>query len=927
MHFRFSYITFLLCLFLTTLSLPAQNKWRVVHDWESSLTSPKTYVTYGSGKFHYAHEDGSYLRKNTLDLAAPTVAQYLNSQFNGNLVDRSVPSGATLDIHYRISSGEYQATYSHGQYVRLPYPAAHTKVAEGDGTYGIVILSATLHHNDAQQNSYDVTTALKNKLYRRVAIYDYDFALRGISLDKNGYTILTGGSDPYYSSDPAYYHINTPQQIYNPYHYSQFYDIISVGYSGYPEVEISGIAYGNGTYVAGVRNNAYESYAIESVESVLPHATSFGYFSSPYQSTLPEGCSIEDITFANGIFVAAGYFQDRRTYCIYSSSDGINWSISFLSSSRKVYAVTYSGSEWYAGGENNILYRSTNGFTWQAVATTGIEGDITELAAGNGFTVAGTADGGIYVSKNGTLWGKRYQSEHAIQNIAVSEDRFIASSGDMLLESTFSLPGYPEIISHTPQQFLTMNDDFLLEVEATGDATLTYQWYLGETGDTSQPIDGATASTYQTPALTESTSYWVRVTNELGSDDSYTIELTVQTPPTITQQPTGTTIDMGAYLKREITVEGYNLSYQWYEGYAGDISQPIPYETESTLSIFPDTPGTFYYWLRVSNDAGHTDSVTIAITVNPIYPQITSQPQDATIYTGSSKSVSVSTTGPDITYTWYHGYSGNTSNPIANNNYSFLFPDDDVPGTYRYWVRVSNNAGYVDSRTVTVTVIGQAPTFYTQPQGFTTLQGESQEIALDIKYSPSLITYRWYTGESGDTSQLISGASTRSYTPPVDTAGTFKYWARISNEYGNTDTGTLTVIVRPDSYTSWLAQEGLPTDGTGNGHPEASKGTDGIPNIIRYLMGANGSENLSGTSYYTLGTVLVNDSTQSTIQYRKRNDVSGATLIAEESTDMSNWTPAVLLYAIDSGDGSTTYTYRTSSTGGSAFIRLRAAGY
>jgi hypothetical protein len=58
-----------------------------------------------------------------------------------------------------------------------------------------------------------------------------------------------------------------------------------------------------------------------------------------------------------------------------------------------------------------------------------------------------------------------------------------------------------------------------LSVTASGTATLSYQWYLGVPGDTSQPISGATsASLPVSPART--TSYWVRVTNSCGTVDS-----------------------------------------------------------------------------------------------------------------------------------------------------------------------------------------------------------------------------------------------------------------------------------------------------------------------------------------------------------------------------------------------------------------------
>ena len=59
-----------------------------------------------------------------------------------------------------------------------------------------------------------------------------------------------------------------------------------------------------------------------------------------------------------------------------------------------------------------------------------------------------------------------------------------------------------------------------LVVTATGTEPLRYQWYIGNEGDTTRPISGATTSTYLTPALNESTTYWARVTNDCGVADS-----------------------------------------------------------------------------------------------------------------------------------------------------------------------------------------------------------------------------------------------------------------------------------------------------------------------------------------------------------------------------------------------------------------------
>ena len=76
-----------------------------------------------------------------------------------------------------------------------------------------------------------------------------------------------------------------------------------------------------------------------------------------------------------------------------------------------------------------------------------------------------------------------------------------------------AIKGQPESAS------VIAGDTATLRVGATGSSP-TFQWYIGAGGDTSNPIPGATASTYVTPALQATTSYWVRVSNAIGTANS-----------------------------------------------------------------------------------------------------------------------------------------------------------------------------------------------------------------------------------------------------------------------------------------------------------------------------------------------------------------------------------------------------------------------
>src|SRR5205814_179259 len=99
--------------------------------------------------------------------------------------------------------------------------------------------------------------------------------------------------------------------------------------------------------------------------------------------------------------------------------------------------------------------------------------------------------------------------------------------------ATVTIATAPAITTQPASQTITSGQTATLSVVATGTAPLTYQWYIGPSGTTTAPISGATGSSYTTPALTTTTSYWVRVSNAAGPADSATATVTIATAPAI----------------------------------------------------------------------------------------------------------------------------------------------------------------------------------------------------------------------------------------------------------------------------------------------------------------------------------------------------------------------------------------------------------
>ncbi len=84
-------------------------------------------------------------------------------------------------------------------------------------------------------------------------------------------------------------------------------------------------------------------------------------------------------------------------------------------------------------------------------------------------------------------------------------------------------------------QTINISTTATLNVTAGGTAPFSYQWYQGSTGDISNPVTNGTSASFTTPVLTETTSYWVRVSNNLGAVDSMTATVNVVDLSTLTE--------------------------------------------------------------------------------------------------------------------------------------------------------------------------------------------------------------------------------------------------------------------------------------------------------------------------------------------------------------------------------------------------------
>jgi len=341
----------------------------------------------------------------------------------------------------------------------------------------------------------------------------------------------------------------------------------------------------------------------------------------------------------------------------------------------------------------------------------------------------------------------------------------------------------PKITTQPQSAMITSGSTRTLTVAATGTPAMTYQWYIGASGTSTTPISGATNSSYTTPALTTTTTYWVRITSPQQSCAFYSVSSAAATvsvcqPPAITQQPSDKTFNGVGSVSLSVTATGDGLTYQWYEGASGVTTNPVG-TNSNTLTMSPSI--TKWYWVRVTGTCGTLNSNAALVSV---FPKILAHPADTALCgLGASASFSVNATGSSLTYQWYRAYNG--QQPVAvGTTPSVTIPIGQVP--VQVWCEVKSGNAVTTSNAAGITEVLSAPTVYS----ITKTPMSGGRFVLQSNVAPAdqnLVLWKWYQGALGDTSVLIdSGYNTGIIVQPSSLPKA--YWLRVAYQ----DTGCAT---------------------------------------------------------------------------------------------------------------------------------------
>jgi hypothetical protein len=375
----------------------------------------------------------------------------------------------------------------------------------------------------------------------------------------------------------------------------------------------------------------------------------------------------------------------------------------------------------------------------------------------------------------------------------------------------------PSISTQPSGSSISAGNSAQLTVAATGTATVTYQWYVGNPPSTSSPVPGGnTPSISVSPTTT--TTYWARATNSCGTADSAaaTITVTGGCPQVQVTTPTQTANGGTSYTLQTTASGGTGITFTWFQG--NTPGQGTQIGTGNPITVNVSTPTSF--WVRATNSCNSTansNTVTVNTGTQCVPPTIVTQPQPSqTVTAGSTVQLTFGliATSP-FNVIWYEGLPPDTTKQVGTG---LTVTSPVINASTSFYAKISNNCGNATTGVmqVTVTATCNAPAIQSATANPPTAT-PGQSVTLTVAATGTSLTYQWFKGQPGDTSTPLANgtAATATDNPTANTT----YWVRVSSGCGANavNSGPVNVTVSAQCVAPTIVQpaDQLITAGTG----------------------------------------------------------------------------------------------------------------
>jgi len=170
----------------------------------------------------------------------------------------------------------------------------------------------------------------------------------------------------------------------------------------------------------------------------------------------------------------------------------------------------------------------------------------------------------------------------------------------------------PEITLHPVGDEVCVDDYVEMSISATGAEPLQYLWYRNSSAVSGQTND---VLIYEHAQVNQSGTYFCRVMNECGYEDSFNAELIIGSPAAITWNPIDQNLCEHDTLNLIMDAQGENYTLQWYFN-----NVPLSGQNDTVLNltnISISQSGDYYCSAYNACAVVNTDTVTVVINESP----------------------------------------------------------------------------------------------------------------------------------------------------------------------------------------------------------------------------------------------------------------------------------------------------------------------
>jgi gliding motility-associated-like protein len=315
----------------------------------------------------------------------------------------------------------------------------------------------------------------------------------------------------------------------------------------------------------------------------------------------------------------------------------------------------------------------------------------------------------------------------------------------------------------------------------------SYNWYGVATGGTT----AGTGSSFQTPALSSTTTYYLEAVSAAGCVQPARTPVTVTVNPVpATPGANNTSICPGEQATLNVINPVAGETYSWYSVASGGTANA----SGNSYQTAPLNSTTTFY-IEATSSAGCTapSRAAVTVTVNPA-PTVPAASANA-ICAGTAATLSVQSPVAGETYSWFAAATGGTA---LGTGTTYVTPVLNSSSTYYVEAVSASGCRQASRGSVTVTVNALPAT----PSGTAAPVCTGNSAQLQVQSPVAGETYRWFTTATGGTA---AGTGNTLATPALTSSLTYYLEATSGAGCTSAGRGSVPVTVYPAPLAPTLA--------------------------------------------------------------------------------------------------------------------------